>query len=234
MRFTIREYPLATPNITCFCIKKMKKLLLLSAILCFTLSAAHAQLSSTITSQIHDPSFSMGHDFWLAIPSNQWGTNGKGRYINIYITSPKKTTAYVVAGGVKTAVKITADSISTFQVPEFFEMESSGIAENKGIHVYDTNADLSVYLMSHQPYCGEGSFIIPTIGWGTDYVVAAYGGLYGGSGGYDLPSELTIVASEDNTSLEIIPSCECRQCDTGNIDGDAQGKIVVFYRSRIQ
>ncbi len=207
----------------------MKKLLLLSAILTVTFGSARAQLTSTVTSQKHDPAFSMGRDFWFAFPSNDWGTNEGGKYMRIYITSTKNTTAYVTSEGQTTAVPVGAYKVGSFRVPEFWEMESSGIVENKGIHVYDTNADLSVYFISDDAYTSDGSYVIPTIGWGTDYVVAAYGSLIEGSGQqYDEPSECVIVANEDHTVVELTPSCDCRKCPSGNDMGDANSTIVVF------
>jgi IgGFc binding protein len=208
----------------------MKKLLLAITAVSFSLTMAHAQLVNTTSTQTHDPSFTMGRDFWLALPSNLWGKDSGGTYINIYITSSKNTIAYVEGLPLsKTSVQITADSISTFQVPEFLEMESSGIIENKGIHVFDTDADLSVYFISHQPYDGEGSYIIPTIGWGTDYVVAAYGSYFDGtSTEYDLPSECTIVVDRDSTTVDITPTCDCRQCTSGNINGNGDAQIVIY------
>ncbi len=173
---------------------------------------------------------SMGRDFWFAFPSNEWGIQQIGTYLQIYITSPVNTTAYVESEGAITRVPITAYRTSTFNVPEFWEMESSGIVEDKAIHVYSNDADLSVYFLSHQYESGEGSAVIPSIGWGTQYVVAAYGSLYrsDGSETYDLPSECLVVANQDNTSVNITPTCDCRQCMSGNIYGDADASIEVY------
>ncbi len=172
----------------------------------------------------------MGRDFWFAVPSNEWGMAQLETYIQIYITSPVNTTAYVESNGSKTKLNVAAYSTTTFTVPKYWEVESSGIWENKAIHVYSNDADLTVYFMSHQFQSGDGSYIIPTIGWGTDYVVAAYGSLFSGSGNgeYDLPSECIVVANQDNTSGTITPLCDCRQCEGGNIYGDASSTIVVY------
>jgi hypothetical protein len=214
----------------------MKKLLLLSALLCLTFGSARAQLSSTITTQLHDPQFSLGRDFWLAIPSNEWGIDTLGTYIKIYITSASNTTAWVEYDATRDSIAIQSYKVSTFAVPESLEMESSGYPENKGIHIYSKDANLSVYFISHQPYSSDGSYIIPTIGWGTDYAVAAYGSLFNGGGtfAFDLPSECTVVAEEDNTQVTITPSCDCRQCMSGNDTGNAQASVVVFPQGQPQ
>src|SRR5277367_2359196 len=110
----------------------MKKILLLSALLCLTFGSARAQISSMIISQRPDlPPH--GRDFWFAEQSNDWGQDLGGKYMSIFITAPNNCTANVEAGGSLTPVPVTAYAISTFKVPEFWEMESSGEIENKGI-----------------------------------------------------------------------------------------------------
>ncbi len=201
----------------------------------FWLNAARAQNTALIHHTIvksHNQPPSMGRDFWLAAPSNEWGVKQSETYIQIYITSSVNTTAYVQSfvGGNPTKVTVNAFKVSTFTVPESWEMESSGVPEDKAVHVWSNDADLSVYFMSNQPFSSDGSYIIPAIGWGTDYVVAAYGSLYGndGNGTYDLPSECVVVANQDNTVFTITPSCDLRQCVGGNINGDANSGVVVY------
>jgi hypothetical protein len=206
----------------------MKKLLLISVLLSLSLGSAHAQLSSTIIKRIHDQSFSMGRDFWFAMPSNGWG--GSNPLHEIFISSPRSTTAYVELGSTRSNIDLQANQITIFTVPVSWEMESSGIVESKAIHVYCNDADLSVCFLS-QTYTGaEGTCIIPTIGWGSDYVVAAFASLFEGSGSsyYDYPSECVIVANEDNTVVNITPPCDCRSSTTGNENGNADASIVAF------
>jgi IgGFc binding protein len=198
------------------------------------IEVAYAQNTALIHHKIvksHNEPPSMGRDFWFAAPSNEWGVKQAQTYLQIYITSSSNTTAYVESmGGAITKVTVTAYRVSTFNVPEFWEMESSGVPEDKAIHVWSNDADLSVYFMSNQPFSSDGSYIIPAIGWGTDYVVAAYESLFGndGDGTYDLPSECVIVANQDNTTFTITPSCDVRQSTGGNINGDANSGIAVY------
>jgi hypothetical protein len=203
---------------------------LLLAALCRTASAqSDALIHHTIVKMRNNPP-PEGRDFWFAMMSNYWGEDLGGKYMRIYFTAAKNCVAFVASNGNVTPVPVKAYQISYFHIPEFWEMESSGIVENKAIHVYSNTADLTVYDMSHEPYSSDGSYIIPTIGWGTDYVVAAYGSLFDGAGTYiyDLPSTLAIVADQDNTTVTITPSCDCRQCTGGNDAGDANSTIVVY------
>ena len=171
-----------------------------------------------------------GRDFWFSFMSNYWGVNLGGKYMKIYITSATNCTAFVECEGNTTNVPITALNISTFTVPEFWENESSGVIENKAVHVWSNTADLTVYDMSRNNATTDGSYIIPTIGWGTDYVVAAYGSLFEGGGTYvyDLPSEMVVTANQDNTQVVITPSCDCRQCTSGTTAVDGNSGIVIY------
>ncbi len=217
------------------------KLLFLSIIAATMLAAlpTHAQRGSslihhTIVKSRNTPP-SMGRDLWFAVPSNEWGVQQISTYIQIYITSQNNTTAYVSCEGTTSKIAVNAYVASTFTVPEFWENESSGEIEDKAIHVWSNDADLSVYFLSNQFESGDGSYIIPSIGWGTDYVVAAYGSLYNssGDGAYDLPSECVVVANQDNTQVEITPSCDCRNCTSGNINGDVNSTIVMYPAGQV-
>ncbi len=197
--------------------------------LCEPANAQNSLIHSTIVKTRNAPP-TEGRDFWFAMMSNYWGEDLGGKYMRIYITSPQNCTAFITSNGNTTPVPVQAYQISSFKIPEFWEMESSGIVEDKAIHVYCPTADLAVYDISHNPYTSDGSYIIPTIGWGTDYVVAAYGSLFEGSGSYvyDLPSTMVVVADQDNTTVTITPSCDCRQCTSGDNSGDANSTILAY------
>ena len=206
----------------------MKHIYLALATLLLACMPVHAQLSSTTSTLTHDSTFAEGRDFWFAMQSNYWGVDLGGKYLRIYITAAENCTAYVTSNGTKTPIPVTAHEISAFKIPEFWEMESSGKAEDKAIHVWSNTANLIVYDMSHNDYTSDGSYIIPTIGWGTDYVVAAYGSLFDGT--YDLPSTCMVVANQDNTTFSIIPSCNVRRCTGGNDMGDSNSAIIVYAK----
>jgi hypothetical protein len=197
--------------------------LILAAALVLAALPARAQITSSTTTITHDSTFAQGRDFWFAEQSNYFGENLGGKYMRIYITSDENCTAFVGSGftngvpSVTQVVPITSHQISSFNIPLFWEVESSGIAENKVIEVWSNTSNLTVYNMSHQLYSSDGEYIIPTIGWGTDYVVAAYGALYeGNSYVFDLPSTCIVVANRDSTSVDITPSCNCRASVNSN------------------
>lgn len=206
--------------------------LVLSAGVCCTAantaSAQNERIHHTIVKQHLSPP-TMGREFWFTMMSNYWGTDNGGKYMRLYITSPQNTTAYVQLGanGPKVPVTVQAYKIGTFIIPEAWEMESSGVVEQKAIHVWSNNADLTVYDMSHNAYTSDGSFIFPTIGWGTDNVVAGFGSLY--EDDFDDPSEMAITANTDNTTVEITPSCDLRSCTRGRESGWGSDATTVAY-----
>src|SRR5581483_1242019 len=161
----------------------------------------------------HPPA--MGREFWWAQPANYNDQDLGGKYLRVYITSPKNTTAYVqlLGQGSVTPVAVKAYTIGTFAMPKTYELNSSGVVENTSVHVWSNDADLTVYVMSHNAATSDGEYIVPTVGWGTDYVVAGYGALFEGFGAYvfDVPSEFTITANVDNTVVTITPSTDLRQ-----------------------
>jgi IgGFc binding protein len=203
-----------------------KTYIIIAAALLLTALSARAQLTTTVTTITHDSTFAEGRDFWFAMMSNYWGVNNGGKYMRIYITSDENCTAFVTSDGAEDAVSITAHQISSYVIPEDLEVHSSGIAEDKAIHVYSNTADLSVYDLSNNYATADGSYIIPTIGWGTDYVIAAYGSLY--EENLDDPSTCMITANQDNTTFEFTPTCDCRNCTTGTESGDGCANIVAF------
>ncbi len=195
------------------------------ALIACSFGFAHAQsarIQNQITTEQHAPP-TAGRDFWFGIPSNFWGVDNGGKYLRIYISSAKNTTAYVGVGvGGAVAVPVQAYNVSSFAVPFSWEMELSGIAETKAVHVWSNDADLTVYFMSDDFTTLDGSYIIPTIGWGTDYVVAGFGAISEPNGDY--PSEFTVAAASDKTVLEITPSCDIRRAS-----GAGKNASIVAY-----
>jgi hypothetical protein len=173
----------------------------------------HAQSSSFQNSNVrvlHDPP-SMGRDYWFSLLTN-YGSNLGGKYFALYVSSLDSTTVHVECGGIKRAISVQPLKSTVFNIPLAWEMTTSGVVEDKAIHVWSDDADIACAVMSHNAYTSDGMSIIPPIGWGDDYVVAGYAALFEGTGNYvyDLPSEFLIVANQDNTSVTITPSADLR------------------------
>ncbi|MDP4200637.1 MAG: T9SS type A sorting domain-containing protein [Bacteroidota bacterium] len=166
----------------------------------------------TITQHHRDRQAITSRDYWVALPEN-YGPDGAGsKYIMLYISSSYPTTAKVAYAGTTTQVAVTPGTPAVFNVPLSLEMQSSDVIESKAIHVWSDDAPLFVDLNQHEAYTSDATYVIPSIGWGTSYVVASYGSLYEGFGSYvyDMPSEFVVLANQDGTSVRITPSTDLR------------------------
>jgi hypothetical protein len=188
-------------------------LLLAAALACANMAYAQSSFHDTVVSYFVEHGPLATSDCWFAAPANYEDGNTTGKYIRIYITAPNNTTAFVHYGNTTKAVPVPSLGVATYNIPDTMEMESSGIVENKAIHVWDPTDDISVYFMSHAPYSSDGTYVLQTSEWGRDYVVAGFASLlvcgittYG-----DIPCSFTIAADQDNTRIEITPSCDLRQ-----------------------
>ena len=164
----------------------------------------------TITNDRH-VSPQMGRDLWFQNIQNYTSTGDN--YYNLYVTSPSSANIHIaLAGGAEKVLPVKAGAVASFNIPLSYTMTKSSIVINQAIHVWSDSADICAYVMSHSDYTSDGIYVIPTIGWGKDYVVAAYNALFEGTGTYvfDEPSEIVIVADQDNTVCTITPSCDMR------------------------
>jgi hypothetical protein len=150
----------------------------------------------------------LGRDLWFAMAQNYDAGGANGKVDVLYVTSENNTTVNIGILGSNKAYPIAAGTVLSFRVPLGWEMNTSGVVESKGVRVWSPDADLSAYLMSFNPYTSEGKMIIPTIGWGTDYVVAAYAGLFEST--FDYPSEYTVVANQNNTVINNVSPTDIR------------------------
>ncbi|HEY3876705.1 MAG TPA: IgGFc-binding protein [Candidatus Kapabacteria bacterium] len=211
----------------------MKKFISAFLILIAIANVTRAQFSAAVTSQPHDLNFSAGRDFWLAEMSNQWGDPSQQPSQTISITSPRNTVAHIQYAGQTYTDSIKENLSVTISIPLSMQLESSGIVENKSIHIWSEDAPLIIYNMNRLRYSSDGEYVIPTIGWDTEYVVAGYGAPYPDSPD-DYPSECAIVADQDSTIIQITPSCNCRQATSGNVAGDTAASIVVFPKGVVK
>lgn len=155
------------------------------------------------------PRQSMGRDLWFALATNY--ENQGGKYYQLYVASPAKTTVNVAIGkATSQKFLINPLQVLVFDVPLSWELRGSGVPEEKAIHVWSEDADLTAYLLSRNPATSDGMYIIPSIGWGTEYVVASFAS-YAYYSGYEYPSEMVIIANQDNTVVTITPTTDLRQ-----------------------
>src|SRR6185312_3789674 len=211
---------------------KAKKAYLLYATLvlvgsCLILHAGQAysqssKITHTVVKDNKSYPSALGRDLWFTMTSN-YDASG---YYELFVASPVATTVHIQTNSFSNVFPIKAGQVLSFSIPNSWALWTSGEVENKGVHVWSNDADLSAYLLEGEAYTTDGTYIIPTIGWGTDYVVAGYQSLFEGFGNtvFDYPSEFAIVADEDQTVVTITPTQDIRASHKPNSVLHPKGK----------
>ncbi len=143
-----------------------------------------------------------GYEFWLGFFNNNI-TNEKNDLL-ILITSEEFTKGVVSVPKLNWSqdFTVTAGAMVTVSIPaNLVNHEVSGIIELKGIKVTATEK-INVFAVNSSEYTTDGSYIFPKQNLQKNYWVMSYQGFS------DTPNEILIVATEDDTQIEIIPSVE--------------------------
>ncbi len=144
----------------------------------------------------------VGDDFWLGFMNNTGSSNEE---LRLFITSQVATsgTVEIPLLGWSANFTVVPNVTTTVIVPlGMGETLSHDAVDTKGIHVY-SNDDISLFAINFSVFSADASKILPTQSLGTDYLVSAYRGITNIT-----RSEMLIVASEDNTEIEITPSVQ--------------------------
>src|ERR1700674_498774 len=148
------------------------------------ISAQPARIKHVIQTIQKDKTQYLGRDLWFTMAQN-YDQNVAGKFYAVYVTSPNNTTVHIqVTGGSTAQFPIAAGEVLTYNIPLAWEVTTSGVVEAKGVRVWSNDADLTTYLLSRNPFTTDGMLVIPTTGWGTEYVVAAYASLFEGGGSF--------------------------------------------------
>ncbi|MCE7990857.1 MAG: T9SS type B sorting domain-containing protein [Roseivirga sp.] len=153
-----------------------------------------------------------GTDFWFGFLQN--ADTGTPASMEIFITSNQvaKGTIEVFADGRKIDFEITPgvtfkENIGT-AVLNPYAASGSGVVQKKGFHI-TSDVDISVYAFNNRQFSADAAVIFPTNSLGKKYYASTY---YEEAPADDAwtsqnsPSELLIVATADDTRVEITPS----------------------------
>ncbi|MCR9172668.1 MAG: gliding motility-associated C-terminal domain-containing protein [bacterium] len=144
----------------------------------------------------------VGDDFWLGFMNNTGSSNEE---LRLFITSQVATsgTVEIPLLGWSTNFTVVPNVTTTVIVPlGFGETLTHDVVDTKGIHVV-SNDDISLFAINFSVFSADASKILPTQSLGTDYLVSAYRGITNIT-----RSEMLIVATEDNTEIDITPSVQ--------------------------
>lgn len=160
-------------------------------------------------------STSKGTEFWTAYmdDSNPPGTDG-GSVMYLYITSNVNTTGTVALqdGSFTQTFAVTANQITTITVPPSAFLNAQGIT-NKGIHITSAQP-IAVYAHIFANNSSGATLLLPVSTLGKDYYSINYTQRSNEQKTY---SEFMVIATEDNTTIEITPTVPL-------IDGTPAGK----------
>jgi len=159
-----------------------------------------------------------GKDFWFGfmqntqdvrrpsiidhLPSNLevFFTSKERAQVSVHVFADGRTLDIVVEPGITLSVLISKSVYNPYAAI------GSGSIETKAIHV-TSDVDISVYALNRNPHHEDATVILPTPTLGNEYYVIGHEEL-GPLNGPKTKSEFLIVASEDNTRIEITTSVD--------------------------
>lgn len=164
-------------------------------------------------------SSTVGKEFWVGFMDNNRvagsGNNpGAPDYAVIVITANENTTGALEYRGQSAPFTLNAGQQFTLRVPSAdldLLHRSSGVIENKGIHI-TSSGKIAVHAFNERYRSADGSVVLPVGALGRDYYITShYETLTANvnyNGNINDESTLLVVATEDNTEIEITTSVE--------------------------
>lgn len=166
-------------------------------------SAANAQRS---TSGMN----SEGREFWLCFMKNfreagkndQAGRQG-GLRLQLFITSSYDAQVRVQIEGIDydNTITLKANTVVNMQIPAMAQLRSAETAERLAIHV-TSDVDIGVYGLSSRFQTTDTYLGLPVTVLGTEYRAVGYSKIQVSP---EMLSELSIIATEDDTEVTITP-----------------------------
>ncbi|MBA4299726.1 MAG: hypothetical protein C0433_06390 [Cyclobacterium sp.] len=159
----------------------------------------------------------VGKEFWVGFMENNRvpgsGNNpGSPDFAVLVITANENTTGVLEYQGNSTAFSLTAGQQYTLRVPsQDLDLlhRTSGVVENKGIHITSTGK-IAVHAFNERFRSADGTVVLPIGALGRDYYVTSHFEALTASvnynGNINNESTLLVVATEDNTEIEVTTS----------------------------
>ncbi|MFY9151625.1 MAG: PKD domain-containing protein [Prolixibacteraceae bacterium] len=146
-----------------------------------------------------------GTDFWFGMMQNR--SKLTNHYLEVTVTSRTGSEFTLTYGPNEILIgEYTVDANSSIPVSiDFNILESLGseTIEEKGIHLVSTNP-VNVYALNYRTQSADVALIYPTESLGNEYFAMCYTPHINGTN--ETNSEFLVVATEDNTQVQITPS----------------------------
>ena len=157
-----------------------------------------------------------GKEFWLSFMHNGFRDHPEGGWIiNQVLISAKRDCSGTVTNpltGWSQDFTVRANNITTVEIPEeqgYHDQYTYETITQKGIKV-EANDTISVYCTNIANVSFDASFVLPTESLGDEYIIQTYDqSISPNSNPYAYNNETSaflIVATEDNTEIDITPS----------------------------
>jgi RHS repeat-associated protein len=163
-----------------------------------------------------------GTDFWLMFTgaAYQITPTTPPRQLQLFISSDVATsgTVSVPGQGLNQPFTVTPGEIATVNLPQSVQVTSSDLIETNGIHITAQNP-VAVYGLNYVPFATDGYLGLPTNALGTSYLVASYRNTIGLNGSLTYGTEFGVTATQDNTTVTIIPTADGGQIDSSHPSG---------------
>jgi len=160
---------------------------------------------ATIHSWVFAQDFSnKGKDFWIGYGNHvRMFDNKAAEQMQVYITSDVSTNGYVEIPGMgfKVNFSVIANQISTIDIPRTAALTDEGLY-NTGIHIV-SDLPVVVYSFIYVSAISGATVCLPTNVLGREYYSVNYTQI---SNDPDSYSYFSVVATEDNTVVEITPA----------------------------
>lgn len=170
-----------------------------------------------------------GKEFWVGFMQNyeveEWQEE-----LSLFIVSDQSTTGVVeIPGqGWSQAFAVTANQTTTVTIPNnIAEHFTNQVIEQKGIYV-ETADTVAVFAINFNGFTADGTKILPIQTLGIDYRISSYQGL--GQWG----SEFLIVATEDDSEIEITPAVATEGGDPAGVPFIVQLNRGESYQVKVQ
>ncbi|MGV8878529.1 MAG: PKD domain-containing protein [Sphingobacteriaceae bacterium] len=157
-----------------------------------------------------------GTEFWVAYMDHIRGVNGsadKTSTMSLYITSDISTTGQIslADGSYSQAFIVTANQVTTLTIPKsaFLAVEGQAL---KGIHI-TSERPIIVYAHIYAQAVSGATLVLPVNTLSNDYYSINYSQRSNEAGSF---SVFVVIATEDNTTVEITPS---QQLNSGKPKG---------------
>ncbi len=145
-----------------------------------------------------------GKDFWLGFTENEFV---RGLTLEIYITSDEPATVLLTnpLGTFRNTKEVVPGQVTLVILPN--ELMHRGEGKNDfGVHI-TSDEDISVFALNKRIISADATVILPTEALDTEYYVMAHA-KQDTIDNDAKESNLLIVATQDNTEIEIVPSVD--------------------------